>query len=112
MEPKGLFFCSSKAYKQGQREKYWYGFRKAPLEDIKDCNEQYMVYGCKNANEVLIIPASVILDTLDKINYSYEDDEVTISHWHIVFFRDAHGYMTQLLSKPEIKEVSINEYII
>lgn len=109
---KGFVFCSSKAYKQGQREKYWYGFRKAPLDDIKDCKEQFMVYGCKNANEVLIIPASVILDNLDKINFSYEDDEVTISHWHIVFFRDAHGHMTQLLSKPELKEISINEYKI
>jgi hypothetical protein len=109
---KGFVFCSSKAYKQGQREKYWYGFRKAPLDDIKDCKEQFMVYGCKNANVVLVIPVEVMLDTLDKINLSYEDDDVTVSHWHIVFFRDAHGHMTQLLSKPEIKEVSINEYII
>ena len=75
------------------REKYWYGFRKISLEDIKDCKEQYMVYGCKNANEVLVITTSVILNNLDKINISYEDDEVTILHWHIVFFRDAHGHL-------------------
>ena len=105
----GFVFCVSKAYKQGNREKYWFGYRRNPLEEIVDCEKQYIVYGCKDAGEVLLMPVSAIEAITGKINASV-DENGDISHWHIVFFRDAHGYMTQLLSKPELTEVDITEY--
>ncbi len=108
---KGYVFCSSKAYKQGQREKYWYGYRRNPLDDISECQEKYMVYGCKDAKEVLIIPVQLIEERTDRVNNSLDEDG-SISHWHIVFFRDTHGHMTQLLSKPELEEVDIDEFKI
>ncbi len=108
---KGYVFSSSKAYKQGQREKYWFAYRKNPFEDISDCQEQFIVYGCKNANEVLIFPISAIDTLTDKINYSLDDDG-NISHWHIVFFKDSSGHMTQLLSRPDLLEIDIDDYKI
>lgn len=108
---KGFVFCVSKAYKQGNREKYWFGYRRNPLEDIQNCPEKYMVYGCRDAKEVLIIPVDVVEGTTSSLNYSTDDDG-QISHWHIVFFRDSSGHMTQLLSKPDLQEIEINQYKI
>ncbi|MBP1562086.1 MAG: hypothetical protein J6C96_12705, partial [Oscillospiraceae bacterium] len=106
---KGYVFSVSKAYKQGQREKYWFAYRKNPFDDISDCQEQFIVYGCKNANEVLVFPVHVIDELTDKLNYSLEDDG-SVSHWHIVFFRDSAGHMTQLLSRPELTEKEIDSF--
>ena len=108
---RGYVFSSSKAYMQGKREKYWFGYRKNPFDDIADCEEQYIVYGCKNANEVLVFPLEKIESLTDKMNFSLSDNG-EISHWHIVFFRDENGHMTQLLSHPELSEIDIDKYKI
>lgn len=70
-----------------------------------------MVYGCRDAKEVLVIPVDVVEGTTSSLNYS-TDDEGQISHWHIVFFRDNSGHMTQLLSKPDLQEIEVNQYKI
>ena len=108
---KGYIICVSKAYRQGNRDKYWYGYRLGPLEDIADCQEKYMVYGFKNADDVLLIPVSYMESVTENCNYS-TDDEGQISHWHIVFFRDETGHITQLLSHPSIKEYDIDKFKI
>jgi len=108
---RGYVFCSSKSYTQGQREKYWFGYRKNPFDDISDCQEQFVVYGCKNANEVLLFPLSIIDELTDRMNCSVEEDGA-ISHWHIVFLRDSSGHMTHLLSRPELTEMDIDGYKI
>ena len=108
---KGYVFCISKAYAQGNREKYWFGYRRNPLETIKMCKEQYIVYGCRDAREVLLFPVDIIESFTSSMNFSVDDDG-EISHWHIVFFREENGHMTQLLSKPEIKEIDVDKYKI
>lgn len=35
---------SSKRYPQGDKEKYWFGYRDKRFEDIEDCDEQYMIW--------------------------------------------------------------------
>lgn len=105
---KGYIICVSKAYKQGNREKYWFGYRRNPLEDIKKCEEKYVIYGCRDSREILVVPVDDIEALTASMNYSLEDGE--ISHWHIVFFRDSSGHMTQMLSKPSIEEIDINKY--
>lgn len=69
------------------------------------------MYGCKDAKEVLVIPVDDIEKVTSALNYSIDEDG-EISHWHIVFFRDETGHMTQLLSKPELKEIDIDGYKI
>lgn len=107
----GYIFCISKAYRQGNRDKYWFGYRLGPLDDISDCENKYMVYGFKNSDEVLLIPVNYMESITGSCNSS-TDDEGQISHWHIVFFRDETGHMTQLLSNPDIREVDIDKYKI
>ncbi len=108
---KGYVFCVSKAYHQGEREKYWFGYRRGPIDDIAECKEKYIVYCCKEAKEILVIPVDDIEKVTSALNYSIDDDG-DVSHWHIVFFRDKSGHMTQLLSKPDLKEIDIDEYKI
>lgn len=105
----GYVFCYSKAYPQGNRERYWFGYRRNPLEEIAGCSKKYIVYGCKDAREILAIPVDEIEERTAYLNYSV-DDEGSITHWHIVFFRDNNGHMTQLLSKPELREENVDKY--
>ena len=107
----GYIFCISKAYRQGNRDKYWFGYRRGPLDDISDCENKYMVYGFKNSDEVLLIPVNYMESITGSCNNSTDDDG-QISHWHIVFFRDETGHMTQLLSNPDIREVDMDKYKI
>ncbi|MCD8379262.1 MAG: hypothetical protein LUC95_02810 [Lachnospiraceae bacterium] len=101
---KGFIVCVSKSYRQGDREKYWYAYRRPAVENIKDCAEKNIVYICKDAGDVVIYPAEAMEKLTDAMNYS-SDDDGKVTHWHVVFFRDSSGHMTQMLSKPEIREI-------
>jgi len=108
---KGFVFFSSKSYKQGNRKKYWYGYRKKAGIGIEECPEKYVVYGCKDDNKIVVVPYEKAESLLDYVNSSL-DEEGNISHWHIVLFLDDSGHMTQLLSSPEIKEIDMDEYVL
>ena len=108
---KGYVITTSKTYKQGNREKYWFAYRKNPLEDLGNCGEKYVVYGCNDENTLVCIPVNVIEKELNRLNASVDDDG-NIVHWHMVFFKDTSGNMTWMFSKPDIEEISINEYLI
>ena len=108
---KGYLFCISKAYHQGNRDRYWFAYHKNSLESIAECREQYIVYGCKDASEVLCIPAESIERRTDQMSFSLSENG-DISHWHIYFFRDSSGKIVQLLTKPTSKEVDISQYKI
>lgn len=108
---KGFVITTSKAYKQGNREKYWFAYRRNPLEDLKMCEEVFIVYGCKDESTMVSLPVSLIEKHVGALNIS-KDDDGKITHWHMVFFKDLDGKMTWLLSKPELQEIPIGEYIM
>lgn len=108
---KGFVLTTSKAYKQGNRDKYWFAYRRNPLEDLKKCEEVYVVYGCKDELTMVSLPVSLIEEHIDALNIS-KDDDGKITHWHMVFFKDSFGNMTWLLSKPDLQEISIDKYIV
>lgn len=107
---KGYIFMESKAYKQGERQKYWYGYREATLQHIEDCAEKYLVLGCKGSDDILMLPLEFIESQKDCLNNTKEDG--IISHYHLVIFRDSLGHMTELLSKPELQEIDIDKFKI
>lgn len=107
----GFVITTSKAYRQGKREKYWFAYRKNPLLEIERCPEQFIVYGCNDENTLLCIPVSKIEEQIEGLNISRDEDN-NITHWHIVFFKSDEGVMTWLISKPTIQEVNIDEFII
>ena len=108
---RGYVITTSKMYTQGKREKYWFAYRTSPFDELSDCEEKYVVYGCKDENTLVVLPVPVIEEQLDRVNVSYDEDE-NISHWHMVFFRDTAGKMTWMLSRPNIEEIEINSFLV
>lgn len=107
----GFVITTSKAYRQGKRDKYWFAYRRNPLSDLERCTEQFVVYGCKDENTLVCLPVKEIEARIDGLNISRDEDN-NVTHWHIVFFRDEEGIMTWLISKPTIQEISIDEFVI
>lgn len=109
---KGYFIISSKMYPQGDKEKFWFGYRKNRFSDIEDCSEQYMILGCRNHTVTVVkFPKSFIESYLDRLNTSI-DDEGNIRHYHIVLFKNPDGKITMLLSKPTLMEIDISDYVV
>lgn len=98
-------------FQRGNRDKYWFAYRRNPLEDLKKCDEVSVVYGCKDESTMVSLPVSLIEEHIDALNIS-KDDDGKITHWHMVFFKDVSGNMTWLLSKPDLQEISIDKYIM
>lgn len=110
---KGYTLVSSKMYPQGNREKYWFGYRDKRFEDIEACDEQYMILGCRNKTLTVVkFPRTFIEQNLNMLNYSVNSETGEISHYHIVIFKNSDGKMTMLLSKPVLREIDISEYVI
>ena len=105
----GYVFRTSKIYKQGGREKYWYAYKRN--NNIAKCDNKYYVFGCHDANTIVIIPVSEIESQIDSLNFS-QDGNGNPSYWHIVFFKDNKGRMTWLLSKPKVHEIDITNKLL
>lgn len=106
---KGYVVVTSKSYPQGEREKYWFAYRRK--EEIRNCEEQYYIFGCKDENTLIKMPISELESRLDTLNTSV-DKEGNAKHWHIVFLKDKEGHVSWLLSKPEIREVDVTDKIL
>lgn len=110
---KGYTVVLSKMYPQGDKEKYWFGYRDKRFEDIEDCDEQYMILGCRNKTlSVVRFPREFIEQNLGMLNTSVNSETGEISHYHIVIFKNPDGKMTMLLSKPALREIDISDYVI
>jgi len=105
----GFALTTSKAYKQGKREKYWFAYRRTT--SISECREQYYIFGYKDGSTMLRLPVSLIEGNLDRLNI-LTDEDGNDTHWHMVFFKDSAGHMTWMFSKPGIEEISVDEYLI
>ena len=108
---RGYVITTSKMYTQGSREKYWFAYRRNPFEELTDCVEQYVVYGCRDEKTMVVLPVPVIEAQIDHLNVS-KDEDGNISHWHMVFFKEISGKMTWMLSRPKIEEIEIDKYIV
>lgn len=106
---KGYVIKTSKAYKQGKREKYWFAYRKS--KDISDCSQQYIVYGCKDERTLILMPVSEIENNLQVLNDT-KDASGNSLYWHIVFLKDSDGKVTWLLSKPKVREIDITSKLL
>ena len=89
----GYVFNSSKRYIQGEREKYWFGYRVKNIDEISMCRERFQVLVCRGKETITIsIPIPFIEGIKDSLNYSL-DDNGEISHYHLVVFVDC-GHAT------------------
>ncbi len=108
----GYVLTSSKMYVQGDREKYWFAYKPKRFNDIEECENQYLVLGCRNKTvTVLKIPRTYFLEHLDNFNVSV-DDEGNVEHYHLVIFKEKSGKITMMFSKPSIYEEDITGYLV
>lgn len=109
---KGYVVATSKNYPQGNREKYWFAYRENRFEEISICEEQYLVLGCRfDEATVICLPRHFIEERLDNLNVSV-DEEGNPKHYHIVIFKSPDAKITMLLSKPELIEIDVSEFVI
>ena len=81
------------------------------MESISNCKEQYYVFGCKDESTMIKLPVSLIEENLNRLNISTDEDG-NATHWHMVFFKDVAGNMTWMFSRPDIEEISVDEYVM
>ncbi len=109
---KGYLILSSKRYPQGERGKFWFGYKKNRFSDMEDCREQYLILGCRHYTVTVVkFPRAMVEAYLENMNASL-DDEGQIRHYHIVLCQNPDGKMTLLLSKPMILEIDISDYVV
>lgn len=111
-DEKGFILLNSKMYPEGDKEKYWFGYRSSRFELIEHCQEQYCVLICRYKKIlVLCVPKSFFEQYKDNLNCSFDDDG-NIKHYHIVIHKHTDGKVTLLLSKPTLKRIDISNYMI
>lgn len=108
----GYAITSSKMYLQGDKEKYWFGYREARFDDIRNCENKYMLLICRSRSVLVVrFPIDFIMGVLNRLNTSL-DDNGNITHYHIILFRNPNGQVAMLLSKPILNEIDVSEYVI
>lgn len=109
---KGYIVLVSKMYPQGDKEKYWFGYREKRFEQIADCEDKYIILSCRNDKTLVVrLPKSFIESKLQNLNNSV-DEEGNIKHYHIVIFKNSDKSVTMLLSKPDLEEIDISQYVV
>jgi hypothetical protein len=105
----GFSVVTSKAYDYGKRRKYWFAYR--PDDSLRDCGKRYCVYGCGDESTMIVLPESLLQENLDRLRCTFADDG-SVSHWHIIFLKDKSGHIVWQWSKPGMKEIDVDEYIL
>ncbi len=105
----GYVIRTSKMYPQGNREKYWYAYRRN--KEVMDCEQQFFVYGCRDENTIIVLPVSEIEHQLECLNNTKDANDNPL-YWHIVFLKDNDGKITWLISKPKVHEMEITDRLL
>lgn len=109
---KGYILLNSKMYPEGDKEKFWFGYRLSRFDLIEQCEEQYCVLICRNKTTLIVcLPRTFVDDIRDSCNTSV-DDEGNIKHYHLVIHKNTDGKVTVLLSKPYLRKIDISQYVV
>lgn len=109
---KGYILLSSKMYPEGDKEKFWFGYRLNRFEMIDQCKEQYCVLICRNKTTLIVnLPRTFIDEIKEGCNTSI-DDKGNIKHYHLIIHKHTDGKVTLLISKPILKKIDISNYVV
>lgn len=109
---KGYILLNSKMYPEGDKEKFWFGYRLNRFDLIEQCQEQFCVLICRYKTTLIVnLPRTVLDEYKDRFNNS-TDDAGNIRHYHIVIHKQTNGKVTLLLSKPYLKKIDISNYVV
>lgn len=108
---KGYIVTLSKMYPQGEKEKYWFGYREKRFEQLKECEELFLVLVGRYKKALVLKLSKKFLDEKkEHFNVSLGEDG-SVRHYHIVFFLNPNGRVTMLLSHPQLEEIDVTEYV-
>ena len=108
----GYIILTSKTYEQGEKEKYWFGYREKQIDKIKECRNKYLIFGCgSKKTKIVKMPIDFLKERLNNLNTSLGDNG-DIKHYHIVLFSNPDDTFSMLLSKPELKEINISNLVV
>ena len=107
----GYIFAASKMYPQGDKEKYWFGYREKRFEQLSECSNLNLVLICRHKNVVVVkLPKSFLDEKKERLNTSIDEDG-NVAHYHIVIFVNKDSSVSMLLSHPELEEIDISQYV-
>ena len=109
---KGYILLSSKMYPEGNKEKYWFGYRLNVFELVDESREQFCVLICRSKTTLIINLPRIILDQYKDCYNTSIDNAGNIKHYHIVVHKFKNGKVTLLLSKPQLKKIDISKYVV
>ena len=106
----GYIFAASKMYPQGDKEKYWFGYREKRFEQLNDCENLYLVLICRYKGVFTVkLPKTFLDEKKDRFNTSVDEDG-NVLHYHIVVFMNSDKSVTMLFSHPDLEEIDISSY--
>jgi hypothetical protein len=109
---RGYVLLNSKMYPEGDKEKFWFGYRSSRFELIENCKEHYCVLICRSKTTLIVNLSRTFIDGLkDGFNTSI-DDAGNIKHYHIVIHKHTDGKVTLLQSKPYLKKIDISQFVV
>lgn len=108
---RGYVISGSKMYPQGDKEKYWFGYREKRFDTLKDCEELFLIMICRSTSVVTVkFPKEFTEKYKERWNTSV-DEQGKIKHYHIVIFVNPDKSVTMLLSHPDLEEKDISNYV-
>lgn len=107
----GVALYFSKIYMQGQKKKYWYSFKENDFENLQNAQNVFAIFSSKEDDTCIAIPKDELFAKKDNLNFSTDDDGEP-AYWHIVLFRNPDGSATWLLSKPDIQEINVDNWLV
>lgn len=105
----GAILSYSKMYPQGIRRKYWFALHPNKIAQCA-AKQVYYVFTCSDDNVAVAFPIAYLTSRLEYLNTSNPDDPDK-KYYHVVLFA-AGDKVTWLLSKPEVREVDVSEFVI
>ncbi|MDK9700093.1 MAG: hypothetical protein OEM52_08110 [bacterium] len=70
----------SSLYQKPNANGFWFAFHKKYIDYLKEAKKGYLILGCYSDENILVIPAELILSLIDNLNYTINNYS---QHWHL-----------------------------
>ena len=79
-EQVGVICLNSRKHEQGKHSKYWFAFHPHQKETISRYPHGHVVFGCGNAETIIVIPAKEFVSWLERFWTTEMEDRM---YWHV-----------------------------
>jgi hypothetical protein len=99
----GVICLNSREYGHAQHLGYWFGFRIAQRDAIKQFEKGYVVFGCGSAEKIIAAPAKLILGWLNMLNVTENESSY---FWHFHISEEKNRYLLRTKEGNESKDLT------